>query len=129
MSGKKTFRNPKQNRVVRLHVWLRHSGRCYYCMARIGLRDMTMDHFNPSSAGGRNHSANLVCSCSRCNEAKDDVDGALYLRWVRRDSNEGKVWPWPAQHSAALTSRDLCRMWGALERESTSKSEEMRHAA
>jgi hypothetical protein len=80
------------------------------------LRDLSVDHFIASANGGQNKVANFVCACLRCNHAKNDLDGDVYLKWVRRDINSGKVWPWPAEHSAALTEKMLCTIWGKVER-------------
>lgn len=42
---------------------------CAYC----GKKGETVDHIFPKSKGGRDSWENLVCSCSKCNNAKGDM--------------------------------------------------------
>ena len=46
------------------------SGLCYYCGAKCGPGELTMDHKIPVSRGGRSEKENLVPACKECNNKK-----------------------------------------------------------
>ncbi len=54
------------------------SGVCYYCSAKVAIRDITMDHLVPLSRGGKSTKDNLVPSCKECNSKKKSM---LPLEW------------------------------------------------
>lgn len=43
---------------------------CMYCGNKFGDKELTRDHVNPISQGGRNCWSNLVAACQRCNNHK-----------------------------------------------------------
>jgi len=44
---------------------------CFYCGIKVNPKKLTLDHFVPRSFRGRNTIANLVASCSKCNNNKN----------------------------------------------------------
>ena len=54
---------------IRLRVYLRDDWACRYCGKR-NLKNPTLDHVVPRSAGGLNTAANLVTACLGCNRQK-----------------------------------------------------------
>lgn len=52
---------------TRFNLFLRDSFCCQYCGAR---EDLTFDHVQPRSRGGRTSWENIVTACARCNLAK-----------------------------------------------------------
>ena len=63
----------------RLAIYFRDHGRCVYC-ERSG--KLTLDHLQPVSKGGRNHTSNLVTACLACNSARGDKPWREYAqRW------------------------------------------------
>ncbi len=52
---------------TRFNLFLRDSFACQYCGRG---EDLTFDHLNPRSRGGRTTWENIVTACARCNLAK-----------------------------------------------------------
>lgn len=74
--------HPKHNEVRR-----RYDFRCgYYGVSETDSgSELTVDHFQPTSAGGTNEDDNLVYACPRCNQYKSDFfPDASDLQAVRR---------------------------------------------
>ena len=67
--GRLTFVNTVP--LNRRNLWLRDDGRCIYCNSKISTEEVTFDHVIPQSKGGLTTWANVVCSCSVCNNKKD----------------------------------------------------------
>lgn len=59
---------------VKKDLWKRDKGCCFYCGEQLTWNSKTVDHVIPKSKGGPHRSWNLVISCSRCNQKKDDSD-------------------------------------------------------
>lgn len=49
-------------------------GRCFYCNEPTEFDALTVDHFIPTSKGGRRGLLNAVLACEPCNKAKADAD-------------------------------------------------------
>lgn len=63
----------RQNRVTNRHrILARDHYRCQYCGRRGTAFDLTLDHIQPKSRGGRTVAENLVASCRECNNRKGD---------------------------------------------------------
>jgi 5-methylcytosine-specific restriction endonuclease McrA len=63
----------RQNRVTNRHrILARDHYRCQYCGRRGTAFDLTLDHIQPKSRGGRTVAENLVASCRDCNNRKSD---------------------------------------------------------
>ncbi len=56
----------------RRNLWLRDKGHCMYCNSKITTEEVTFDHVIPQSKGGKTTWTNVVCSCSICNNKKDN---------------------------------------------------------
>lgn len=56
----------------RYYVYMRDNKRCFYCSRELKYNQITLDHFYPSSLGGRGEIFNLVSCCKRCNKIKGD---------------------------------------------------------
>jgi 5-methylcytosine-specific restriction endonuclease McrA len=53
----------------RQNIFKRDNNKCVYCGNK---QDLTLDHLNPKSRGGRTHWENLVTACKPCNSKKGD---------------------------------------------------------
>lgn len=58
--------------VTRKNIYVRDGYRCMYCGARKTGTDLTLDHVDPRSKGGKNSWENLVSACKPCNHRKAD---------------------------------------------------------
>ena len=56
----------------RRNLWVRDGGRCAYCDTRLKTEEVTFEHVIPLGQGGETHWSNIVCSCSICNNKKDN---------------------------------------------------------
>jgi 5-methylcytosine-specific restriction endonuclease McrA len=56
----------------RLRIFVRDGFRCQYCGGRRAAGELTLDHVQPRSRGGRSTPENLVAACARCNTRKGD---------------------------------------------------------
>lgn len=70
-------------------IFRRDGWRCRYCGLEVltGVHDghprlATLDHYLPRCRGGTGHVENLVTSCLRCNQEKNDMLPDVYL-WFR----------------------------------------------
>lgn len=54
-------------------IYLNAHGRCELCGRKILLEDMTVDHINPLSMGGKDDVENLACTCYLCNLFKGNI--------------------------------------------------------
>lgn len=65
---------------------------CHYCGEYIIdiKRDLTVDHKIPVSRGGKDHRANLVISCSRCNYDKNSLTYTEYMYYLQTGDKEFK---------------------------------------
>lgn len=59
-------------KFTRANVYLRDDHRCQYCGRHGSERDLTLDHVQPRSRGGRTSWRNIVVSCIACNARKGD---------------------------------------------------------
>lgn len=55
---------------TRYNVFLRDRFRCQYCGERLPADDLTFDHVQPRSRGGRTSWSNVVAACGPCNRRK-----------------------------------------------------------
>lgn len=66
-------REKAKARELRSSQWWkrkRSSGVCYYCGAKAGPADLTMDHIIPIVRGGKSVQGNIVPACKDCNNKK-----------------------------------------------------------
>ena len=54
-------------------IYLNAHGKCELCGRKILLEDMTVDHVNPLSLGGKDDVENLACTCFSCNMLKGNI--------------------------------------------------------
>ena len=69
------------------NVFIRDNHTCQYCGVVMKLKYCTVDHIIPKSKGGQTKWSNIVTSCKRCNNQKDDrnlYDTHLQLRSIPR---------------------------------------------
>jgi 5-methylcytosine-specific restriction endonuclease McrA len=59
-------------RFSKRNLYTRDRGACQYCKKDISYDSSTYDHVVPRAQGGRTTWENIVISCSKCNEFKDD---------------------------------------------------------
>ena len=63
------FSPPLCNRTL----FRRDDHRCLYCGQQYPRKDLTRDHVQPTSRGGRDRWENVVAACRRCNWQKDNM--------------------------------------------------------
>jgi len=68
--GRLTFVNTVP--LTRRNLWIRDEGMCVYCGSEITSEEITFDHMIPQGQGGEETWTNIVCSCSPCNNRKDN---------------------------------------------------------
>jgi hypothetical protein len=56
----------------RENVYLRDNGHCMYCNRKVSLSNFTLDHIVPKSLGGKYEWLNIVATCRKCNEIKQN---------------------------------------------------------
>ncbi|WP_026997914.1 HNH endonuclease [Flectobacillus major] len=56
--------------LSRQNIFRRDHGECQYCGSK---EDLTLDHVQPKSRGGRTSWDNLITACKRCNSKKGDL--------------------------------------------------------
>jgi 5-methylcytosine-specific restriction endonuclease McrA len=54
----------------RRNIFARDGNRCQYCGRRFATSDLSLDHVQPKSRGGRTTWQNIVCACLTCNVRK-----------------------------------------------------------
>jgi len=78
--------NPQWRKNVRAFVWRRDKGLCQICGRRIAsITEMTLDHIQPKSKGGKNTRENLRATCFTCNNRRgnDDPPWLQRAKWDR----------------------------------------------
>ena len=73
---------------LRLLVYTRSQGRCWFCGAVVALAEGTMDHRHPVAKGGATEIRNIYWACRPCNTAK----GCLDLEAYRASIGGGTFW-------------------------------------
>lgn len=77
---------PQQTRALsRKNILLRDRYTCQFCGHRFAAAELTLDHVQPRSRGGRSTWENLVASCYGCNNRKGDrTPEEAGLRLIRK---------------------------------------------
>jgi 5-methylcytosine-specific restriction endonuclease McrA len=57
---------------TRRNLYKRDRNTCQYCGRRPGTSELSIDHIQPRSRGGRSSWANCVLACMRCNRKKSN---------------------------------------------------------
>jgi 5-methylcytosine-specific restriction endonuclease McrA len=52
------------------NIFWRDKNTCQYCVKKLAIKDLTIDHILPKSRGGKNSWENLTTSCKKCNQKK-----------------------------------------------------------
>ena len=68
-------RNPP---LTKKNVLFRDEFKCQWCGKNLSTNNMTIDHVFPISRGGTNTWRNVVASCYKCNNEKDNRTGPEY---------------------------------------------------
>jgi hypothetical protein len=74
-----------QTKVLRLAIYARERGRCFYCLRRLAPTVRCLDHVVPRAQLGRNSYRNLVSACLECNSQKGERRAEDFLRWLYRE--------------------------------------------
>jgi 5-methylcytosine-specific restriction endonuclease McrA len=85
---------PRPIALTKKNVLLRDDYTCQYCGRATARATATVDHFVPSSRGGKSTFENLVCCCSPCNGRKKDRLPAEAGMHLRRKPRRPMVIPW-----------------------------------
>lgn len=57
-------------KVIKLVVYKKQKGKCFYCGVQLKKTEATLDHYIPKSLGGSNGKMNLKLCCFGCNQKK-----------------------------------------------------------
>jgi 5-methylcytosine-specific restriction endonuclease McrA len=57
-------------KLNRRNLFARDRNQCQYCGRHFATSDLSIDHVNPRSLGGKDTWENLVCACIKCNARK-----------------------------------------------------------
>lgn len=57
---------------VRIGLFKYQKGKCAYCLQKMTLDKVTIDHITPKSKGGKDTLSNLLLAHSKCNTEKGD---------------------------------------------------------
>lgn len=63
---------PSHTKFCRENVYLRDGYTCQYCNTTRAPRNLTFDHVQPKSKGGKTTWMNIVTACRKCNHEKAD---------------------------------------------------------
>jgi 5-methylcytosine-specific restriction endonuclease McrA len=72
----------KQRAKIKKKLLAKQAGRCYYCMQKFKLVNLTFDHVVPKSKGGKGLRNNLVLACVGCNNKKGDSSLENFMRRI-----------------------------------------------
>ena len=62
---------PRQDvKFNRRNIYARDSNKCQYCGKKFPTTELSLDHVNPRSQGGKSSWENIVCCCVKCNIKK-----------------------------------------------------------
>ncbi|PZV06384.1 MAG: hypothetical protein DCF22_23955 [Leptolyngbya sp.] len=62
--------NTQQKNSKRQQLIERHGSCCCWCKKTLSLDELTIEHMNPKSLGGRNNLENLRLACRPCNRSR-----------------------------------------------------------
>src|SRR5216684_6016993 len=79
-----------KTRALRMAIHSRDRGLCFYCLRRLAIGLVTLDHVIPRVQLGRNSYRNLVSCCVECNSLKGDRFAEDFLRWLYRQRRDRK---------------------------------------
>ncbi|MBE0535362.1 MAG: HNH endonuclease [Phycisphaerae bacterium] len=57
-------------KLNRRNIFARDRNLCQYCGKKFPLSELSIDHVNPRSLGGKSTWENVVCACTKCNVRK-----------------------------------------------------------
>lgn len=69
---------------IRNRVYNKAKGKCAYCGNFVQCDKFTIDHIIPLSKGGTNDEENLQCCCKKCNQMKQDLNEAQFLKHIKK---------------------------------------------
>lgn len=76
--------------LTRKNIYLRDRYECQYCYKKFAANELTLDHVQPQSRGGRSTWSNLATACVPCNRFKADrtpEEAGMVLLKKHRDVN------------------------------------------
>ena len=59
--------------AVQQKIWVADGFKCMFCGVKMGLAQLTMDHWEPLETGGKNDSSNYLSACRSCNKKKGSM--------------------------------------------------------
>lgn len=80
--------DPRHSKSANLRsaIYRRGGGQCFYCLRRLHLSLMALDHVVPLSEGGADSTRNLVACCLNCNQEKGTQPPVEFLRLLYRSA-------------------------------------------
>lgn len=64
---------------------------CIYCGDTLGLDEVTVDHKQPRSKGGKDGAYNRVPSCTHCNGVKRDMTYSEFMLYIKDNTSRNKI--------------------------------------
>jgi len=87
----------------RQNVYFRDNHTCQYCGKKPPEVELSLDHVNPKTYGGRSHWENIVACCVRCNRRKGgrtpEQAGMKLLNKPRKPKTFAHVSVWSRKHN------------------------------
>lgn len=68
-----TYNNYHRSKAIFFNVLMNNNIQCEYCSKKLKLKEISIDHFIPSSRGGSDNFRNYRVSCSSCNSLKGSL--------------------------------------------------------
>jgi 5-methylcytosine-specific restriction endonuclease McrA len=69
----KFFRKPKKTKLTLFDLAKLCDYTCQYCFEKFPLKQLSIDHIQPVSKGGRNTNDNICLACTKCNRDKSNI--------------------------------------------------------
>ncbi len=91
ITDKEIRKEKEKARKLRNTRWWRKKisrGICYYCGAKVGMKNLTMDHIIPLSRGGKSTRENIVPACKECNNKKKYLLPVEWEEYLKRIKNQ-----------------------------------------
>lgn len=87
----KTYSRTGRGRIsksIRRDIYDRDDRTCQYCLKRVGLSELTIDHVLPLDLGGMDEVTNYVTCCRKCNRDKANLSPDAFAREIGLDVAE-----------------------------------------
>jgi len=102
-------------KVLREAALHKQGGRCAYCRQPLSKAEITADHADPLSRGGRTKPSNIRAACDPCNQVKGSLTEYEFLRYLAGSLPFPRCWAFPYRVDMLL-AQFRWRLWVRTER-------------